>query len=129
MAFNLSASPHGRGFFRLPEELNGAGCHDAFAMRALAGSGYKLMWAVADDGTALVARSAAGNSAALAASPVLVKQETAGDGTAHYRTHEGCGCNEATDEHKRLEMVARANRYFQKAVELRRAGLSNTYSR
>lgn len=45
MAYNTAAGPHGRGFIRFPEELNGPGCFGTVLLRILNGSGYSLKWA------------------------------------------------------------------------------------
>lgn len=38
--FNVTASPHGKDFVRLPEEMSGIGCYGASIYRILTGSGY-----------------------------------------------------------------------------------------
>jgi hypothetical protein len=45
VAYNTAAGPHGRGFVRFPEELNGPGCFGTVFLWILNGSGYSLKWA------------------------------------------------------------------------------------
>jgi len=111
-AFNVSAGPHGTGFVRFPEELNGVGCLGASILRILAGSGYVLHWQNA------TMYAQAGDPSTL----------TTVRGTSSSTVSTHCHCLSGTST-SLSEFASRTNRYLLKAVELRNRGLASVYSR
>jgi hypothetical protein len=97
---------------RFPEELNGVGCFEALALRALAGSGYKLTWA-ADGSTALVADMRPGGSARGAATLRGVPGNSFGAGVrgGQMEYADRCGCASQARAEKLSDMVSKINRY------------------
>lgn len=98
---------------RFPEELNGVGCHGAFLLRALAGSGFKPIWSVSKS-SALVARaSLSERTGSGSATPLISAASSTGstDQMQQRGSAEQCKCFEGIDAGKRHEMVTMTNRY------------------
>jgi hypothetical protein len=93
---------------RLPEELNGVGCHGALTLRGLAGSGYKLMWSSSDDAVLVARPDYSGTDVYhTVAAPTLVLHGSSGTAQLSY---EQCGCSEGSDVKQRHDMVAKTNK-------------------
>lgn len=101
IVFSLSASPHGRGFVRLPEEMNGPGCFGSALLRIMAGAGYTLEWAPV----------------------VALEAEVEGAAEAHA-SQSSCGCIHGSDPNVLRGMASRMNSFYLRAVELRSTGIS-----
>lgn len=103
---------------RFPEELNGVGCHGAFLLRVLSGSGYKLFWSARISGRVAAATPSTDTSSFQHTTLVTVVDANINTTTTTTWTQD-CECVSSplgdpaaatAEEAKVHNMIARINR-------------------